>query len=207
MNSYGNNTLKVGQTVKTIDPNSGKEKEIKIDGTNKQLYIHYMPNGEARLYVFDKNGVGYQITDDRVSVLQGKEYSSLSSILNKQSLTLNMDSSPITVKDKNGNNVNVQIGILVKDAYRASPEMRGKDSFGLKGYTYNDKIFTKSEGMTDKAYESIKSLGSKGYELSYGTESTNGSSSPWVMVKKNAEGKIVDIKEVGFTNGNISHSP
>lgn len=204
MNSYGDNTLKLGQKIKCIDPNSGKEKEIKIDATNKQLYIHYMPNGEARLYVFDKNGVAYQITDKNVSVLQGKEYNSLSSILNKQSLTLNMDSSPITVKDKNGNNVNVQIGILVKDAYRASPEMRGKDSFGLKGYKYQDKLFSKSEGMTDKAYESITSLSSKGYELSYGTESTNGSSSPWVMIKKDANGKVVDIKEVGFTDGNIT---
>lgn len=183
-NKYGNNKLKINQEVTVKDYNTNKTKTIKITTDNNQVYAHYNPDGSARLYIFDKDGVAHQLLSNNLN-LQGEDMT-LKDIMNEQNLQLSLDSSPITIKDTEGNEVEMVFGYKPYDSYSESVTNKGRNK-----YTF-------SNGMNQKEYDTISNKEAAGWKLKPSTISTKGMfDDNWVM--EDSEGQLWAVKSNGKT--------
>ena len=109
LDEFGTNKLKAGETITVQDPNTGTKTEIKIDANNNQLKILYEKDGHARLYIADKEGRVYQITDDSIKMsTENKE--PLKDVLKDVGITMSTKTDKISFLDEKGNTVEVSIG-------------------------------------------------------------------------------------------------
>lgn len=109
-------------------------------------------NGSAALYVFNKHGVAYQVTDGSLKLSNG---STVNELLNKQGLQLTTTPvNSITGIDAKGNTVSMHIGATNAQSY---------------GHAITSSNAAKYPGITEKAIKAIDDYTSnKGYTLEYG---------------------------------------
>lgn len=159
--SLTNGKLKKSELSKiTQAPDNIKDATVKmiLTGDNK-----------AQLWVFNKDGIAYQITDESLQYADG---STIGDALRKQGLTLDTnEKNYLTYIDDEGKATDLFIG---RQNYSTNSQ-----TIGMNG---NDKsVYT---GLGRDAIETIGTLQSeKGFKMEYGLRDLEGENSPVVMSK------------------------
>ena len=164
MNELTTDKIKASELTKITD----KTGNIK-DATIKMIYDD---NGQVRLYVFNKDGMAYQITDGSLELVSGK---TINDILNEKGLTLNTNLNSILIgKDSKGNSVSLNIGKVNYGKYSQTAGNLGVESY---------------PGLTQKQINTMNKLSSeKGYKEAKGYRDLKGSNASVVMYDVDKDG-------------------
>lgn len=188
LNKFGDYKLKTNETIKVLNIFNGEEIDFKIDPSNNQLYKYTDKDGTVRLYVFDKDGVAYQLQNSYYfTQSKDKKYefndilladkTKLQDALTESRTTLSKNIDAPVVKDKNGNDVQMQIGVQSKKYYQ-------------KSFTSESGLYTK---ISDDTEDSSKDLENQGQIWQHGVISTAGINAN--MVFKDPEtGKLQEVE-------------
>lgn len=138
--------------------------DIKTDGMVK---IIRTDNNGAQLWLFNDDGIGYQITDGTLEFIDGK---TVNDILQEQGLVLDKTSKPyMTYTDEKGKTTDLYIG---RQNYSSNSQV-----IGVKGKDYYP-------GIGKDAIEAIKkAMTDKGFKYEYGLRDLDNENSPLVMSK------------------------
>ena len=115
-------------------------------------------NGQVRLYVFNKDGMAYQITDGNLKLTNG---TTINDLLKKQRLTLNTNIDyTLTGKNTSGEQITLNIGKSNYGKYSFLPNLDNKEMY---------------PGFTEKGLKSFEKLRTeKGFKLERGLVDTKG---------------------------------
>ena len=110
IDSLTNTKLKISELESFVDePNLVKDATIKIIRTG---------NDKAQLWVFDKNGTGYQITNDNLKLVDG---TTIKDVLTEQGLKLDKTDKPyLSYTNEKGKTVDLYIGKRNLSSYETS---------------------------------------------------------------------------------------
>ena len=136
-----------------------KKIDDKISGVNDAtIKMIRDGNGQVRLYVFNKDGMAYQITNGDLKLTDG---STINDILNKQKLTLNTNVDyTLTSRNTGGETVTLNIGKSNYGKYSFLPNLDNKEMY---------------PGFTEKGLKSFEKLRTeKGFKLERGLVDTKG---------------------------------
>lgn len=136
-----------------------KKIDDKISGVNDAtIKMIRDGNGQVRLYVFNKDGMAYQITDGNLKLTNG---STINDILSKQRLTLNTNIDyTLTGKNTGGEQITLNIGKSNYGKYSFLPNLDNKEMY---------------PGFSEKALKSFEKLRTeKGFKLERGLIDTKG---------------------------------
>ena len=158
-----------------IDSTELNKLGIKNTSDIKDLTIKVVMTGEnsAALFVFNKHGVAYQITDGAIKLSNGD---TVGDILNKQGLQLTTTQvSSITGTDSKGNTMSMHIGATNAQAY---------------GHAITSENASKYPGITEEAVKVIDDYTSnKGYTMEYGYVDTERENEMIVLSKGDGDEK------------------
>ena len=142
-------------------------------------------NGSAALYVFNKHGVAYQVTDGSLKLSNG---STVNELLNKQGLQLTTTPvNAITGMDAKGNTVSMHIGATNAQSY---------------GHAITSNNANKYPGIAEKAIKAIDDYTSnKGYTMEYGLIDLEKEDESIVLSK--GEGDDKEYYAVDSSSGNV----
>ena len=147
LQSWGSNKIK----AKDLEKIPGVTKDNINTIKDATLKIVYTSPDTASLYVVNKDGVAFRVTDGSLTLLNGK---TLNDMLASQSLKLDTTSpDKITSRDADGNNVTLNIGkttygkfatLITKDNYKSM--LQNPDNWSKKGVESYEKLINE-KGM------------------------------------------------------------
>lgn len=161
-----NTKLKKSEVDKVTDyPDNVKDSTIRIIRTN---------NNGAQLWIFNKDGVGYQITDGSLQLTDGR---TVDQVLQEQGLTLDTKSKPyLTYTDDSGKQTQLYIGRQNYSSYSHLPDSSDPDKY---------------DGMNSKSVEAIDyAVKHQGYKYEYGLRDLDNENS-FIVLSKEENGKKV----------------
>ena len=170
-----------GENMETFSNTKIKSSELKkigidnsTDVTDNSIKMILTEDGGVALYVFNKHGVAYQITDDSIELSNGQ---TIKDVLLKQELVLNTtQQSHFTGRDSNGNSVTLTIGVNSAKVYGHTISIANKDKY---------------PGMSEKTIKAIETYTQeKGYNMEYGLIDTEWESGEFVISKGEGDDKI-----------------
>ena len=188
MNELTNDKIKTSELSKITD----KTGNIK-DATVKMIYDD---NGQVRLYVFNKDGMAYQITDGSLELVSGK---TINDVLNEKGLTLNTNLNSVLIgKDSKGNSVSLNIGKVNYGKYSQTAGNLGIESYpGLTQKQINtmNKLSSEKGYKEAKGYRDLKGLNASVvmYDVDKDGNKTYYAIHDDGVVKKITEKNIVDV--------------
>lgn len=166
IDSLTNTKLKKSELEKVTDyPDNVKDATIKIIRTN---------NNGAQLWIFNKDGVGYQITDGSLQLTDNR---TVNDVLQEQGLTLDIKSNPyLTYTDDSGKQVELYIGRQNYSSYSHLPSSSDPDKY---------------DGLNSKSVKAIEyAVKHQGYKWEYGLRDLDNENSP-IVLSKEEDGKKV----------------
>ena len=161
-----NTKLKKSEVEKVTDyPDNVKDSTIRIIRTN---------NNGAQLWIFNKDGVGYQITDGSLQLTDGR---TVDQVLQEQGLTLDTKSNPyLTYTDDSGKQTQLYIGRQNYSSYSHLPNSSDPERY---------------DGMNSKSVEAIEyAVNHQGYKYEYGLRDLDNENS-FIVLSKEEDGKKV----------------
>lgn len=176
-----NNGYIAGENMETFSNTKIKSSELKkigidnsSDVTDNSIKMILTEDGGVALYIFNKHGVAYQITDDSIELSNGK---TVKDVLLKQELVLDTNQrSQFTSKDAKGNSVTLNIGINSAKEY---------------GHTISTANKDKYPGMSEKTIKAIETYTQeKGYNMEYGLIDTEWEAGEFVISKGEGDDKV-----------------
>lgn len=167
MDTFSNTKIKSSELKKIGIDNSS-------DVTDNSIKMILTEDGGVALYVFNKHGVAYQITDDSIELSNGQ---TIKDVLLKQELVLDTNQrSQFTGKDAKGNSVTLNIGINSAKEYGHTISMANKDKY---------------PGMSEKTIKAIETYTQeKGYNMEYGLIDTEWEAGEFVISKGEGDDKV-----------------
>lgn len=170
-----------------IDSTELNKLGIKNTSDIKDLTIKVVMTGEnsAALFVFNKHGVAYQVTDGSIKLSNGD---TVGDILNKQGLQLTTTQvNSITGTDSKGNTISMHIGATNASAY---------------GHAITSENSNKYPGIKEKALKAIDDYTSnKGYTMEYGLIDLEKEDESFVLSK--GEGDKKEYYAVDPSSGDV----
>ena len=176
-----NNGYIAGENMDTFSNTKIKSSELKkiginnsSDVTDNSIKMILIEDGGVALYVFNKHGVAYQITDDSIELSNGK---TIKEVLIKQELVLDTTQrTQFTGRNSKGSSVTLNIGINSAKDYDHTISIANKDKY---------------PGMSEKTIKAIETYTQeKGYNMEYGLIDTEWEPGEFVISKGEGDDKV-----------------